>query len=323
MKNILIFGGAGFIGYHLCVKFLDKKNYKIHIVDNINDYYETSLKLNRLKLLKHRALIYKIDISNKRSLENFFKDKKFDTIFILSAQAGLRYSYEDPDSYIKSNINGLFNIYECLRKKKWKKNIYFASSSSIYSDESPIPFSDENKKLNFKSLYPITKLFGEDLSRYYSLNYNFEITVLRFFTVYGPYGRPDMAYFSFLKSILENKTINLVSKGNLLRDFTYIDDLIEGILKIYLKNQNKKHSFLILNLGNNQPRKVIDIIRIYKKLSNKKVIIKNTQNFYHENKITYANIDEMKNNYSWTPKTTLEVGLKKFYDWYVDYYEEK
>ena len=321
MKHILIFGGAGFIGYHLSEKFLSYKSYKIHIVDNLNDFYDKNLKLDRLKILKNRVSFYNIDISKKVSLTNFFRNKRFDAIFILSAQAGLRYSYKNPDSYIQSNVNGLFNIYECLKNKNWKKNIFFASSSSIYSDKSPIPFSNETEQLNFKSIYPITKLFGEDLSRYYTINYSFNVTVMRFFTVYGPYGRPDMAYFSFLKSIIENRQINLVSNGNVYRDFTYIDDLIEGIFKVFIKKRNKP--YLILNLGNNKPRKIVDIINIYKKLSNKKAKIKNTKNFFKENKITYADINEMKKIYKWSPKINLEMGLKKFYDWYLGYYAKK
>ena len=320
MKKILIFGGAGFIGYHLCQKFLKYKIFEIHVIDNLNNYYEKSLKIDRLNLIKNKVKFFKIDIFNKKLLEKFFVNKKFDAIFIFSAQAGLRYSYKNPESYMKSNVNGLFNIYECLKKKKWEKNIFYASSSSIYSDLSPIPFSEKNKKLNFKSIYPITKMFGEYLSKYYYINHKFNIIVLRFFTVYGPYGRPDMAYFSFLKTLYEKKTISLVSKGNIYRDFTYIDDLIDGIFKVYKINQNENDIFEILNIGNNKPRKIIDIIEIYKKLTNKNIHIKNVNNKYKENKITYANIEEMKKKYKWKPKTSLEKGLKKFYDWYVYYY---
>ena len=252
--NILITGNAGFIGFHLCKKLMSKKN-KIYAIDNCNKYYDDGLKQSRLKILKNYSkknnFFYnfsKIDISNKKKLDIFFKKKKIDLIIHLAAQAGVRFSLEVPDIYLKSNIQGYLNLILIAKKNKIK-NIIYASSSSVYGNNKQKPFSEDsfcNKPLQ---LYAVTKITNEYMSEVYSRLYNIKFIGLRFFTVYGPFGRPDMALFQFTKKILNKEVINFYSSGKIKRDFTYIDDIIESITRIKSNLKKIKSRHEVFNIG--------------------------------------------------------------------------
>ena len=321
MKKILITGVSGFIGYHLAKRLLD--NYSIIGIDNLNNYYDISLKKDRLKLLEHKNFKFiKGNISNKSFLEKIFKNNKFDMVINLAAQAGVRYSLENPDIYIESNIIGFYNILECCRKYNIKKLIY-ASSSSVYG-ETKKQSKEQNKTDKQVSLYAATKKTDEILATTYGKLYNINCTGLRFFTVYGPWGRPDMAYFNFTKKIINKEPINLYNYGKCLRDFTYIDDIVDGIIKIMQKPKTK-----IYNIGKGNPVKLEEFVNILKK-----ALIK--YNLIEEQNIkinliapqpgdvskTYANIEKIKKDFNYTPQTNLEQGIEEFVKWYKEYYKK-
>jgi len=324
--NVLITGSAGFIGFHVTYRLLNLKNVKkIIAVDNLNDYYDIGLKKDRLKILKKndvksKLIISKLNINNYKKLSNLVKDKNINFIIHLAAQAGVRYSFINPRSYIENNINGFFNILEISKNLKLQKLIY-ASSSSVYGNISKTPYTEDLKVDQPLQLYASTKISNEAMAYAYSNLYKYNSVGLRFFTVYGPYGRPDMAIYNFVDSIFNNKKINLYASGKMKRDFTYIDDIVDGIIKILLDkgDDKKKKNHSIYNIGRGQPVKILDLIKKLENLCNKKANISMKKNNNFEMNQTYCSIKKLKRDYKYSPKTNLDKGLKKFVQWYKQY----
>jgi len=336
MKKILVTGAAGFIGYHLS-KQLCKNNFNIVGIDNLNNYYDVKLKEDRLEQLNlfDNFKFIKIDLVNKDSIFKLFEQEKFDYIIHLAAQAGVRYSIENPYAYIDSNISGFINILEACRNYPIKHLIY-ASSSSVYGANVKQPFSENDNVDHPVSLYAATKKSNELMAHTYSDLYKIPTTGLRFFTVYGPWGRPDMAYFSFTKDILEGKEIKVFNNGNLERDFTYIDDIVSAIEKLIDISPNEipdwdrikaepSTSFApyrIFNIGNNQPVKLMDFISTLENLlgkeANKKFLPMQQGDVYS----TFADISKLSEVIGYKPTTSIKQGLEKFVDWYMNYYRE-
>ncbi len=317
--NILVTGAAGFIGFHTCLSLQTK--HKVYGLDNLNNYYDVKLKKSRLKILKKNKnfQFLKTDIQNK-NLHNKFKRVKFDIIVNLAAQAGVRHSLKDPFSYIDSNILGQINLLEFAKKNNIKKFIY-ASSSSVYGGNEKMPFSVKHRVDKPISLYAASKKSTELLAECYSHLFKIKCIGLRFFTVYGPWGRPDMATFIFTKKILENKKINIFNYGNMKRDFTYIDDIVEGIKGAVNLKGDYKHK--IYNLGNNKPEDLKSFISIIEK--NLKVKAKRNLLPIQPGDVakTSANIDESKRELNFNPKTSINEGIPKFIEWYKRYYKIK
>tara|TARA_B100000989_G_scaffold42798_3_gene27267 strand:- start:1310 stop:2275 length:966 start_codon:yes stop_codon:yes gene_type:complete len=317
--KILVTGAAGFIGSHLSKKLIKGGN-KVLGIDNFNTYYDVDLKYARLnKLVNHKNFICKnIDLCDKPQLEEIFKNNNFDIVVNLAAQAGVRYSIKNPQSYLDSNLIGFMNILEAVRNYKIPHLIY-ASSSSVYGNSDNIPYSESQNINKPISLYAATKISNEAMAFSYSHLYNFSTTGLRFFTVYGPWGRPDMAYYLFTKNILENKPINVFADGLLKRDFTYIDDIIDGMTLILNKTINKKRSE-IFNIGNNKPIVVNDFIKTIEKSLNKKAKINFLPMQNGDVQQTYADLSKISKYVNFQPKTDIETGILKFCDWYKDFY---
>ena len=317
--KILVTGAAGFIGSHLSKKLIKVGN-KVLGIDNFNTYYDVDLKYARLnKLVNHKNFICKnIDLCDKPQLEEIFKNNNFDIVVNLAAQAGVRYSIKNPQSYLDSNLIGFMNILEAVRNYKIPHLIY-ASSSSVYGNSDNIPYSESQNINKPISLYAATKISNEAMAFSYSHLYNFSTTGLRFFTVYGPWGRPDMAYYLFTKNILENKPINVFADGLLKRDFTYIDDIIDGMTLILNKTINKKRSE-IFNIGNNKPIVVNDFIKTIEKSLNKKAKINFLPMQNGDVQQTYADLSKISKYVNFQPKTDIENGIFKFCDWYKDFY---
>ncbi|MDV7767470.1 NAD-dependent epimerase [Peribacillus sp. CSMR9] len=331
--NILVTGAAGFIGFHLTKRLLTL-DINVIGVDNINDYYDVILKNNRLKILKENPdfEFHKLDLSNKEKLNQLFKDRTIDIVINLAAQAGVRYSIENPDSYVNSNLVGFVNILEVCRQNNVKHLIY-ASSSSVYGANTNIPFSTKDPVDHPVSLYAATKKSNELMAHTYSHLYNIPTTGLRFFTVYGPWGRPDMAYYSFTKNIIEEKTIKVFNNGDMRRDFTYIDDIVEGIIRlldkppVYNTGWDRAHPdpsssyapYKIYNIGNNKPIKLMDFIITLEKLIGKKAKIEFLPMQPGDVKETYADIADLYADVGFYPSTTIEEGLTHFVNWYKKY----
>jgi UDP-glucuronate 4-epimerase len=337
-KNILVTGAAGFIGSHLCKRLLDDGNDVVGI-DNINDYYDVNLKLARLAILqKHNNFtFYKTDIADPPAMEDIFAKQRelpFDIVINLAAQAGVRYSLKNPHSYISSNIVGFTNILECCRLNKIK-HLVFASSSSIYGMNGNIPFSVSDNVDHPVSLYAASKKANELMAHAYAHLYGLPCTGLRFFTVYGPWGRPDMAYYSFTQAIMEGKPIDVFNFGNMKRDFTYIDDIIEGVVRVMQKipqpnpdwdrkNPDPGSSYApykLYNIGNNNPVELIKFIEILENNLGKKAQKNMLPMQPGDVPITYADVDDLINNVGFKPSTSLEEGIKKFVEWYRWYYK--
>ena len=317
--NILVTGAAGFIGFHTCLSL--QKKHRIFGLDNLNNYYDVNLKKSRLKLLKKNKnfIFLKTDIQNK-SLYNKFKRIKLDIIINLAAQAGVRHSLKDPFSYIDSNILGQINLLEFAKKLNVKKFIY-ASSSSVYGGNDKMPFSVKHRVDKPISLYAASKKSSELLAECYSHLFKIKCIGLRFFTVYGPWGRPDMATFIFTKKIIENKKINIFNYGNMKRDFTYIDDIVEGIKGAVNLKGDYKHR--IYNLGNNKPenlKRFISIIEKKLKLKAKRNLLPIQPGDVAK---TSADIDESKKELNFNPKTSIDEGIPRFIEWYKQYYKIK
>ena len=337
--KILVTGAAGFIGSFLCKKLLETTNDYVVGVDNINDYYDVSLKEARLKMLSNfkNFTFVKLDISNKATVDRLFFDFKFDIIVNLAAQAGVRYSIDHPDIYIQSNIIGFYNILEACRYHM-PKHLVYASSSSVYGGNTKVPFSTEDKVDNPVSLYAATKKTDELLAHAYSKLYNIPTTGLRFFTVYGPMGRPDMAYFSFTNKLIKGETIEIFNYGNCKRDFTYIDDVVDGIVKVMNKAPEKKNGedglpippYKIYNIGNNNPENLLDFVQILsEELVRANVLPKNYDFAAHKKlvamqkgdvPITFADTSDIEKDFGFRPHTSLREGLRKFAEWYYSYY---
>ena len=333
--KILVTGAAGFIGFHL-VNYLLKMDYEVFGLDNINDYYEPSLKYARLKeagiefsdiyygkytmsIKNTKYRFVKLDIEDAVNLNKVFSDNNFDYVCHLAAQAGVRYSIENPRVYIQSNVVGFFNVLECCRNFPVKHLIY-ASSSSVYGNNSKVPFSETDNVDHPVSLYAATKKSNELMAHTYSHLYQIPTTGLRFFTVYGPWGRPDMAYFSFTKSIIEDKPIKVFNNGQMSRDFTFINDIIEGIGTLLNKPPNDSTAYQLFNIGNDHPVTLLHFITILEQILNKEAIKEFLPMQAGDVVKTWANIGQLNTLTGYRPKTKIQDGLKYFADWYKKYY---
>ena len=327
----LVTGAAGFIGMHTCEALLKQKKNVIGL-DNINNYYDIELKKKRLKELKKykNFKFYKIDLRDFKKLNNLFKKYKFKYVINLAAQAGVRYSILNPQSYVDNNITGFLNVLENCKIFK-VKHLLYASSSSVYGANKKIPFSEKDGVNHPISFYAVTKRSNELMAHCYSHLYNLPTTGLRFFTVYGPWGRPDMAMYIFAKAIKNRKKININNYGKMFRDFTYIDDIVKGITNLYNrtpkktkgkinKNMNADTSaapFKIYNIGNNKTVKLMDIVKFYEKKLKLKAKKKFRGMQQGDVEKTYANINSLKKISNFKPNTKIDKGLEKFIDWFL------
>lgn len=322
-KLILITGAAGFIGFHVSKQLL-ANGFAVVGIDNINDYYDVKLKHDRLAILKNQSnfTFIKLDITNKDDLIILFNTYSFSCIIHLAAQAGVRYSIDNPQSYADSNLGGFINILEACRHYKIEHLIY-ASSSSVYGMNKKVPFSVDDPVNSPVSLYAATKRANELLAYSYSHLYNIPCTGLRFFTVYGPWGRPDMAYFSFTKAIIEAKPIKVFNNGNMERDFTYIDDIVKGITSLINhtpKKNNEEPPYALYNIGNNKPESLGRFIDLLETHIGKKAIKEMHPMQPGDVLRTYADIKPLQDAVGFTPSTSLNDGLKEFVKWYKNYY---
>lgn len=326
MKKILITGAAGFIGFHLSKKLLDL-SYEIIGIDNLNDYYDVTLKEDRLKILNQydNFKFIKGDISDKTVVNNCFSEYNPEYVINLAAQAGVRYSIENPDVYIQSNIIGFFNILEACRHNP-VKHLLYASSSSVYGNQEKTPFSTTDNVDHPISLYAATKKSNELMAFTYSHLYNIPSTGLRFFTVYGPFGRPDMAYFGFANKIMKDEKIKIFNNGDMYRDFTYVDDIVEGIVKLLDKipePDEKGDRYKVYNIGNNKPEKLMYFIETLEKCigktAKKEYLPMQPGDVYQ----TYADVSELEKSIGFKPQTSIEDGLNSFVLWYKEYYNCK
>lgn len=334
MKKILVTGAAGFIGFHLAKRLLSV-GWNVVGLDNINDYYDPSLKQARLsRLLPEAAFSFVLlDLADRSSVEALFKEHSFDVVVHLAAQAGVRYSIKNPHTYVDSNIVGFVNILEGCRHGK-VGHLVFASSSSVYGANTVMPFSVHHNVDHPVSLYAATKKANELMAHAYSHLYGLPVTGLRFFTVYGPWGRPDMAYFLFTKAILAGRTIDIFNHGRMKRDFTYIDDVVEGVLRIINRiprpdpdwNPDRPNPgtsycpYKIYNIGNNQP---IELMRFIEVLENcmGTTAVKNFLPMQDGDvPATYADVTDLTQDVGFSPATPIETGLQQFVDWYRSYY---
>ncbi len=318
-KNILVTGCAGFIGFHL-TKRLSENNYNIIGIDNLNDYYDVAIKESRLDILSNnnQFVFYKVDLCNTSELSKIFKNNNIDFIIHLAAQAGVRYSLENPSAYIDSNIIGFMNILgEC---KKYNLNIIYASSSSVYGDSKQFPLSEEEICKKPLSLYGASKLFNELTAYSYSHLYNISSIGLRFFTVYGPWGRPDMALFKFTKNIIENKKIDVYNKGNHSRSFTYIDDIVDAIESL-LENYISKNNFYdVLNIGGEKSISLMDFIKTIENKLGLKAKINFMPKQLGDVEKTESDCSKITSLVNYKPKVSIEDGISNFIDWYKEYY---
>ncbi|PKH63994.1 protein CapI [Psychrobacter sp. 4Dc] len=336
--NILVTGAAGFIGFHLIKALLEielpNSNNCIVGIDNINDYYDVSLKENRLKILNEIAepqyfTFIKLDLADREAMSDLFCIYQFDIVINLGAQAGVRYSIENPHAYMDSNMVGFLNVLEGCRQTK-VAHLLYASSSSVYGMNIKQPFSTQDRVDFPISLYAATKKSNELMAHSYSHLYNIPTTGLRFFTVYGPYGRPDMAYFSFTKKILAGETIDVYNNGEMQRDFTYIDDIVEGIIRIMDETPSPQYStittatapYKIYNIGNNQPVTLRRFITAIESACGKKAQENLLPMQAGDVPITYADIDELTTDIGFRPQTSIEEGISKFVNWYKAYYRD-
>ena len=313
-EKILVTGCSGFIGMHLCVELCEKQ-YIVFGIDSLNDYYDPSLKYKRLEKLKKldNFSFKKADISTLSELKKVFNDFMPDKVVNLAAQAGVRYSLVNPHSYIKSNVNGFMNLLECCVDYDVEGLIY-ASSSSVYGASNSTPFSEYDNVDSPSSIYAATKKSNELMAKAYNGLYGLKSTGLRFFTVYGPWGRPDMAYYIFTKNILLGKVIKLYNHGKMERDFTYIDDIIFGVRSAIEKN----YDFEIINLGNSKSENLLDMVNIIEQLAGKKAKTKLEPIQKGELLKTHANIDKAKSLLTFEPKINIEEGLGVFVKWFMN-----
>jgi UDP-glucuronate 4-epimerase len=333
--KILVTGAAGFIGFHTCLKLVNQ-GHDVYGIDNINDYYDPKLKFDRLnelgfseaasKLFKNEVQSTKfnslrfsrIDLVDDESIDHLFKQEQFEVVCNLAAQAGVRYSIENPKAYIDSNISGFLNILEGCRNHKVKHLVY-ASSSSVYGENKKVPFETTDNVDHPISLYAATKKSNELMAHTYSHLYGFKTTGLRFFTVYGPWGRPDMAYYLFAEAISNNKPIKVFNNGKMERDFTYIDDIVNGVTKIIEKNIDFRAHYKIYNIGNNKTESLQDFIKTIEQAMGKKAIKEMYPMQQGDVPKTFANITHLINDYDYKPCTQITSGILNFIKWYNDY----
>jgi UDP-glucuronate 4-epimerase len=336
--KILVTGAAGFIGFHTCLKLVSQ-GHEVYGIDNINDYYDPKLKFDRLnelgfneaasKLFKNEIQSAKfnplrfsrIDLVDYKSIDNLFKKEQFEVVCNLAAQAGVRYSIENPKAYIDSNISGFLNILEGCRNHKVKHLVY-ASSSSVYGENKKVPFETTDNVDYPISLYAATKKSNELMAHTYGHLYSFKTTGLRFFTVYGPWGRPDMAYYLFADAISNNKPIKVFNNGEMERDFTYIDDIVNGVTKIIEKNIDSREHYKIYNIGNNKTESLQDFITTIEEAMGKKAIKQMHPMQQGDVPRTFADIDKLINDIGYKPSTLINDGLEKFINWYKKYVNE-
>ncbi len=316
--KILITGCAGFIGYHLTKKLIETKKYQVFGIDNLNNYYDVKLKKSRLKLIKqmnNEFNFFKFDISNKKKLTENFKKYRYDIVINLAAQAGVRYSIKNPSVYVNSNINGFFNILE-VSKEYSIKHLLFASTSSVYGNNKNYPLNEDYSTDKPLSFYAATKKCNEVMAYSFSNIYNLPCTGLRFFTVYGPLGRPDMSLFKFTKNIINNNNINLFNNGNHIRDFTYIDDLIEYINRIILKIPKKNPPFEIYNIGSGKPKHLKYFVKVIENILQKKAKIKYLDMQQGDVHKTHADVSKINTKVGKFEITNFNTGIQKFIDWF-------
>ena len=345
-KVILVTGAAGFIGSNLVKRlFKDTKGSTIINIDNLNDYYDVRLKEYRLKELETlncqlstvNYQFIKGDIADKPTIDALFEQYHFDVVVNLAAQAGVRYSIENPDAYIMSNMMGFYNILEACRHNPVEHLVY-ASSSSVYGGNKKVPFSTDDRVDNPVSLYAATKKSNELFAHCYSKLYNIPTTGLRFFTVYGPAGRPDMAYFGFTNKLLKGETIQIYNYGNCRRDFTYVDDIVEGIVRVMAGAPEKKTGedglpippYAVYNIGGGQPENLLDFVNILQEELVRAGVLPEDYDFEAHKQLvpmqpgdvptTYADATALERDFGFTPKITLREGLRKFAEWYKSYY---
>lgn len=338
-KTILVTGAAGFIGYHLCNALLKLGHFVIGL-DNINDYYDTNLKYSRLEQLgidRYKAEIFntissssikgtqmqfvRTNLEDRESLPNIFNEFKFDVVCNLAAQAGVRYSIDNPEVYIESNINGFLNILECCRHFKVKRLVY-ASSSSVYGNSDQVPFNENANIDKPISLYAATKKSNELMAHTYSHLYEIETVGLRFFTVYGPWGRPDMAMFLFTDAIINNRPIKVFNNGDLSRDFTYVDDIINGVVKIIIEDSKDLSLYKLYNIGNSSPVLLTDFIKAIESSLGKKARQEMLPMQAGDVNQTWADVKKLQKDYDYKTNTSVNKGIELFINWYRKYYSE-
>lgn len=343
MKTYFITGSSGFIGSNLAKRILNEEDNVLVIgLDNMNNYYDVKIKEWRLAQLNKfdNFKFIKGDLADKETVENIFKEYHPNIVVNLAAQAGVRYSITNPDAYIQSNLIGFYNILECCRNYPVEHLVY-ASSSSVYGSNKKVPYSTDDKVDNPVSLYAATKKSNELMAHSYSKLYNIPSTGLRFFTVYGPAGRPDMAYFGFTNKLINGETIKIFNYGNCKRDFTYIDDIVEGIIRVMKKAPEKKNGedglpippYKIYNIGNSHPENLLDFVQILQEeLIRAGVLPKDYDFEVHKElvpmqagdvPITFADTTPLERDFGFKPSTTLRDGLRKFAEWYKEFYMDK
>ncbi|QMU28596.1 NAD-dependent epimerase/dehydratase family protein [Adhaeribacter radiodurans] len=342
LKRILITGSAGFIGHHLLLA-LSELPVTIVGLDSVNDYYDPQLKAGRLHLqgfdldlIKYNTLtvsqgkanisFIKLDLTDEPALTTLFQEQDFDVVIHLAAQAGVRHSLKDPKSYVASNLVGFANILECCRHFKIK-HLLFASSSSVYGNNQKIPFSVQDRTDTPVSFYAATKKANEVMAHSYAHLYQLPITGMRFFTVYGPWGRPDMAYFSFAKAIQEQTPIKIYNHGNMLRDFTYVDDVIQSIIRLVdlppKAEEGRVVPYKLFNIGNSQPEHLMELVTILERLLQKKAILDLQPMPPGDVPATFADVQDLIDATDFRPLTSLETGLTHFIKWYTSYYQKQ
>ncbi|MGM9958530.1 MAG: NAD-dependent epimerase/dehydratase family protein [Erysipelotrichaceae bacterium] len=339
-KTILVTGAAGFIGSNLCLRLLDENSdIKVIGIDNLNDYYDVRIKEYRLDKLNgfSNFEFIKGSIADKELINKIFEDNKIDIVVNLAAQAGVRYSITNPDAYIESNIIGFYNILEAVRHHMVEHLVY-ASSSSVYGSNKKVPYSTDDKVDNPVSLYAATKKSNELMAHAYSKLYDIPSTGLRFFTVYGPAGRPDMAYFGFTNKLIKDDKIQIFNYGNCKRDFTYIDDIVEGVIRVMAKAPARAKGedglpvppYKVYNIGNNQPENLLDFVQILQEELVRAEVLPADYDFEAHKElvamqpgdvpVTYADTSALERDFGFKPSTSLRTGLRKFAEWYKEFY---
>ncbi len=323
-KKYMVTGGAGFIGFHLSMELLKRGAFVVGF-DNMNDYYDVHLKEDRLKFLEiqEQYAFEKADLADKDTVFSLFERYKPDVVINLGAQAGVRYSIDNPDAYMQSNVLGFYNILEACRHFP-VEHLVFASSSSVYGGNKKVPFSTEDKVDGPVSLYAATKKSNELMAHAYSKLYKIPVTGLRFFTVYGPFGRPDMSYFKFALKMKKGEKIQIYNNGDMYRDFTYIDDVVKGVVNILCNPPAQNEDgvqYKIYNIGNNKPEKLMDFITVLEQQlgqeAKKEYLPMQPGDVYQ----TYADVSELEKDFAFKPDTPIEVGLKRFAEWFKEYYK--